>query len=312
MHETVYCELPQLGLIRFTGADAQTFLHNQLTCDVAGLAPNRSTYGGYCTPKGRLLATFVLWRAEQGFFMQLPACLCEGIRKQLAKFILRSKVKMDDGTAGWTLIGVAGRDAAALVQRAAGVAPRKTHEIVHAADTTVIHLPADRYTILVPRNETARIMESLCSGAGEVEPEYWDWLEIRAGLPAIYPATQETFVPQMVNLDLIGGLSYTKGCYPGQEIVARTHYLGRLKSRMYLANIAAADKPQPGDKLYSAGLGEQASGTIVNAARSQTGGYDVLAVIQTSAAASGDVHWKALDGPVLKRLPMPYPIPGSE
>ncbi|HXF65549.1 MAG TPA: folate-binding protein YgfZ [Burkholderiales bacterium] len=312
MHETVYCELPQFGLIRFTGEDAQAFLHNQLTCDVAALAPDRSTYGGYCTPKGRLLATFLLWRSEQGFFMQLPASLCESIRKQLSKFILRSKVKAADGTADWELIGVAGRDAAALVQRAAGVAPRRIHEITRASDATVIHLPVDRYAIFVTRNRAARIVESLCPGADRVEPEHWDWLDIRAGVPVIHPATQEAFVPQMANLDLIGALSYTKGCYPGQEIVARTHYLGRLKSRMYLANIAASDKPQPGDKLYCAGLGEQASGAIVSAARSPEGGYDALAVIQSSAAGSGDVHWKALDGPVLKRLPMPYPIPGSE
>jgi len=307
MTKCMFCELSHFGLIRFSGADAQAFLHNQLSCDVAALAQSKSTYGSYCTPKGRVLATFLLWRAGEDFFMQLPSPLREPIQMQLSKYILRSKVKATDVSSEWTLIGVAGKDAVALVQRAVGDVPRGIQDVIHARDSMVIRLPGDRYEIVAAKASPG-IIESLSDGAEKANPEHWDWLDIRAGVPVVLPSTQEAFVPQMVNLDLIGGLSLTKGCYPGQEIVARMHFRGTLKQRMYLANIAGADRPQPGENLYSSDFGGQACGRIVNAARSPEGGYDALAVIQIASAERGDVRWKTPDGPALRMLPLPYEL----
>lgn len=295
MGTVIVCELSQFGLIRFFGAESQSFLHNQLTCDVAALESGKNTYGSYCSPKGRVLATFLLWRTGDDYFMQLRSSLREPTQKQLSKFILRAKVKVADASPEWTLIGVAGKDAIALVQRVAD-------------GEMVIKLPGERYEIAVTRGKTQAILAAFDSDAEKVTPEYWDWLDIRAGVPVILPATQEAFVPQMVNLDLLDGVSLTKGCYPGQEIVARMHYRGTLKQRMYLANIAGADSPQPGDRLYSPDFGEQACGTIVNAARSPTGGSDVLAVIQIASAEKGEVHWKALTGPALRFMQLPYSV----
>ena len=306
MTKNLFCELAHFGLIRFSGAEAQTFLHNQLTCDVGTLAPSTSTYGSYCTPKGRVLATFLLWRSGEDFFMQLPSSLREPIQKQLSKFILRAKVKATDATPEWTLLGVVGKDAAAIVQRAVGEAPKAVHQVAHASGAMVIKVPGGRYEIVAARDKAQALLTSLVSGAEMAGADYWDWLDIRGGIPTIVIATQEAFVPQMVNLDLIGGVSLSKGCYPGQEIVARMHYRGTLKQRMYLANVAGGDSPQPGDKLYSSDFGEQACGTIVNAVRSPEGGYDVLAVIQIASAEKGDVRWKSSGGPALKLLPLPY------
>jgi hypothetical protein len=307
MTKSVFCEISRLGLIRFSGAEAQAFLHNQLSCDVAALTPGKSTYGSYCTPKGRVLATFLLWRAGEDFFMQLPSPLREPIQIQLSKYILRSKVKATDASSDWTLIGIAGKDASALVQRAVGDVPRGVHDVINTQDAMVIRLPGDRYEI-VAANKSPAVIESLSDGAEKADPDYWDWLDIRAGVPVILPATQEAFVPQMVNLDLIGGVSLTKGCYPGQEIVSRMHYRGTLKQRMYLANIAESGRPLPGERLYSPDFGEQACGTVVNAARSPEGGHDVLAVIQIASAEKGDIHWKAADGVPLKFLTLPYAV----
>jgi len=242
-----------------------------------------------------VLATFLLWRTGDEFFMQLPSSLREPIQKQISKYILRAKVKVADASPDWTLIGVVGTGAAALVQRVAG-------------GETVIKLPGERYEIAVTRGKDQAILAALASETEKVSPEHWDWLDIRAGVPVILPATQEAFVPQMLNLDLIGGVSLTKGCYPGQEIVARMHYRGTLKQRMYLANVAGSESPQPGDKLYSPDFGEQACGTIVNAARSPEGGSDVLAVIQIASAEKGDVHWKSPSGPMLKLMQLPYSV----
>lgn len=308
MTKSIFCELAQSGLIRFSGVEAQAFLHNQLSCDVAALTGNKSTYGSYCTPKGRVLAIFLLWRSGEDFFMQLPSPLREPIQKQLSKYILRSKVKATDAFSDWMLIGVAGRGAAALVQRTVGEVPKAVHEVAPAPEAMVINLPGARYEIVAAREKAPTVLASLASGAEKADPDYWDWLDIRAGVPLVLPATQEAFVPQMVNLDLIGGVSFEKGCYPGQEIVSRMHYRGTLKQRMYLANIAGSDRPQPGEKLYSSDFGEQACGTIVNAARSPEGGCDVLAVIQIASAERGDVHWKSPGGPPLKLLSLPYEV----
>jgi tRNA-modifying protein YgfZ len=308
MIKTGFCELSQLGLIRFSGEDAQVFLQNQLTCEVDALSAGQSTYGAYCTPKGRVLATFLLWRAEQGFFMQLPSSLREPIQKQLSKYILRSKVKAADATAEWTPAGIMGKDAAALVQRMAGAAPQAVHQVAQTPVAMVIRLPGDRFEIVAARDKAATALQALAAGAEKADAEQWQRQVIRAGVPMILPETQEEFVPQMINLDLIGGVSYEKGCYPGQEIVARMHYRGTLKQRMYLANVASAEHLQPGEKLYSPDFGEQACGTVVNAARSSEGGHDLLAVIQISAADRGNLHWKSPDGPALKLLPLPYSV----
>lgn len=307
MTTNALCELSHLGLIRFTGAEAQAFLHNQLTCDVAALASRKSTYGSYCNPKGRVLATFLLWHLGEDFYMQLPSTLREPTQKQLSKYILRAKVKAEAADE-WTLFGISGRDARALVDHAVRASPEMDHNVADAAGTMVIKLPGERYQIAAPREKAQAVLTSLASGSEKAAPEHWDWLDIRAGVPVILPETQEAFVPQMVNLDLVGGVSLTKGCFPGQEIVARMHYRGTLKQRMYLANIATNERPQPGDKLYSPDFREQACGTIVNAAPSPEGGQDVLAVIQIASAEKGEVHWKTPGGAILKRMPLPYAV----
>ncbi len=300
------CDLSDLGLIHFSGDDAQSFLQSQLTCDVADLAAHRSVYSSYCTPKGRMLAAFLLWRAGPDFFMQLPASLREAIQKQLSKYILRAKVKASDTSAAYACFGISGDGARDLLNEVFGDAPAAVHEVRRAPDATLLKLPVERYEVVVAATRADEVREGLQRHAAPASAQDWNWLDIRAGIPVITPATQGEFVPQMVNLDLIGGLSFTKGCFPGQEIVARMHYRGQLKQRMYLAHIPSEISPQPGDKLYAADFGEQSCGMIVNAAPAPEGGYDALAVIQMSSAEAGEVHWKGLDGPALRFLPLPY------
>lgn len=293
MADVIPSLLPQWSLLRFSGADAQAFLQGQLTCDVAALQAGSSTYGGYCTPKGRLLATFLLWLSADGYTMMLPAALAEPIRKRLAMYVLRSKVKIEDLTPDLACIGIFGADAAQQIAALAGAMPERLHDVTVSDGVTVIQLPSQRYLAILPRAQAGM------TDGGDA----WTGLDIAAGIPIILPATQEEFVPQMVNLDLIGGLSYTKGCYPGQEIVARTHYLGKLKQRMCRASVAAP--AAPGDKLYCAELGEQSGGMIVNSAGGADGRFDVLAVLQTAHARAG-WHLGSLQGPALELAALPY------
>ena len=304
-----FARLHHLGLILFEGADAQAFLNGQLTSDVQALLPGHSQYGGYCTPKGRLLATFLLWRREQSFFLQLPAALQEPVQRQLAKFILRSKVTASDVSAAWVRFGAAGGDAGQRLEGILGFVPAAPGEVRHGINAIVIKLPVERYEIAVAASRAGEFEEALVKqGFARSQPEFWQRLDICAGVPVITPATQEEFVPQMVNLDLIGGVSFVKGCYPGQEIVARMHYLGRLKQRMYRFHIASSDAPRPADKLYSGAFGGQACGTIVDATPAPEGGYDSLAVVQIDQARDGNLHLQAADGPVLELRDLPYPV----
>jgi tRNA-modifying protein YgfZ len=288
--------LPQWSLLRFIGPDAQNFLHGQLTCDVLALKTGSSCYGGYCTPKGRLLATFLLWADTAGYTMMLPAALAAAIHKRLKMYILRSKVQTEELTPALACIGVAGADTARQITALGGTVPPLVHGVETANDITVIALPINRYLVITPQAPTTAAADASA----------WDALDIAAGIPFIQPATQEEFVAQMVNLDLIGGLSYTKGCYPGQEIIARTHYLGRLKQRMFLARVDAT--ATAGDKLYSADLGEQSSGMIIAGVPMGDGQHDVLAVMQTATAGNTPYHLGSPQGPALQLGVLPYKI----
>lgn len=303
---TGFARLSHFGLIRFSGADAQAFLQGQLSCDVNALLPGQAVYGSYNTPKGRMLASFLLWRDDSGYAMQLPRSLCELVRKRLSMYILRSKVQARDGSDDCVLLGAAGAESELelLFGAIPGVLSMTTRPDAH-----LLRLDSSRFLLAIGPGQIPAIETALLGTLSTIPEATWDWTNIRAGIPFILPATQEQFVPQMANLDLINGVSFSKGCYPGQEIVARMHYLGKLKQRMYLANIAGDDIPQPGDKLYSADTGEQATGMVLNSAPAPEGGHAVLAVMHISSFLAGDVRLKSKAGARLSFVELPYKIP---
>ena len=297
------------GLLRFSGEHAESFLQAQLSCDVTVTAGGKSTYGSYCTPQGRVLATFLLWRAGADYFMQLPLPLCAPLHKRLSMYILRSKVKAADASSEYALAGVSGGEAVQIVSNVLGGVPPSAHDVMQFETATVMRLAPDRFEIVTPVAHKAVVLAGLSAASVEADGYGWARLDMNAGIPWVTPATQEAFVPQMLNLDLIGAVSFSKGCYPGQEIVARAHYRGQVKQRMYRARIAG--DVHEGDRLFSADMGDQASGTVVNAVPADAGGCDVLAVIQRSSVDAGRVHWKSLEGPLLQFMPLPYFVPRS-
>ncbi|MEO1765665.1 YgfZ/GcvT domain-containing protein [Thiobacter aerophilum] len=307
--EPILADLSHFALIRFTGEDAQTFLQGQLSNDVRLLNGRNSQWAAYCTPKGRMLATFLLWKDDaDGYLMQLPTSLREPVQKRLSMFVLRARVKISDASDEWVRLGVAGPGAAQIVEAQFESVPGAAHELLATTAGSVLRLAGECFELLCAPEQAPKLWTALAAHCRPVGSSRWDWHLIRAGIPVVLPQTQEEFVPQMANFELVGGVNFKKGCYPGQEIVARTQYLGKLKRRMYLAHLDSEQAPMPGDPLYSADMQEQASGMVVNAAPAPEGGYDLLAVIQTSSAASEPIHWKSLDGPVLHLLKLPYPI----
>ncbi|MES2405746.1 MAG: folate-binding protein [Pseudomonadota bacterium] len=302
----VFADLAALGLIAFNGEDTATYLQGQLTNDVRKLAAGAAQYSGFCSPKGRLLASFLLWNQDDATYMQLAGDLQETIQKRLSMFILRSKVKARDARPEVVRIGMAGKRAAQLIEATLGALPTADMGVTHTPAGNIIRLAAERYQIITSPESAAILNAAFSREASQIDYPVWQWLEIRAGIPTILPATQEQFVPQMVNFDLTNSVNFQKGCYTGQEIVARTQYLGKLKRRMYLVH--SDSHATPGDELYSADMEGQASGMIVNAQPAPSGGWDALAVIQISSADAHPIHLKSLDGARLVIESLPYSL----
>lgn len=294
-----------LAGIGFDGPDAAAFLHSQLSTDVEGMAVGAATWTSYNSPKGRMLATALLWRrGQEAFVAYVAADLAEALRKRLAMFVLRSKVAVTDRAAGRILLGVAGPDARGAVEAAFGSAPE--HGRGHAGDDAdIVATPDGRYLVDAPAASPGAARMRLSSDSADAS--FWDWLGVRAGIPQITRATQDLFVPQTTNFDLVGGINFRKGCYPGQEIVARMQYLGRLKERLFAFHVDGAP-PAAGSRVHGQPASD-AVGTVVNAAPSPTGGSDLVAVVSWSAVEAGGLRAGGPDGPAMTPLDLPYTVP---
>lgn len=305
----IIADLSHLALLQVSGADAAAFLQGQVTNDIQLLDGSNSQYAGYCMAKGRLLAIFLVFMHYGHFHLQLNGALGEQIAKRLRMYVLRSKVTIADSTNDVIRIGVAGANAPAALQAMFAEVPQAPHRLVNGETATLLRLPgsAPRYEILTEAQHAESIWDQLQKSCTPVGKSGWDWLEIHAGIPDITPATQEAFVPQMVNLDALDGINFKKGCYTGQEIVARTHYLGKVKRRTQLAHVAMPELPLPGAMVYGAGSTEPV-GMVVSAAPAPGGGCDLLAEIRLESVEAGAVHLENSAGPELALLPLPYPL----
>ena len=266
-------------LLRFHGSDAKTFLQGQLTCDLDQVTADQAQFGGYCTPKGRLLANFMLLSTSQGYLMQLPADVSASVANRLRKFVLRADVKIERES-GLRALGLAGPAASALLHQELGALPQRQLAMVLHAHASVVRLPGENLLVLAALTEMAALWVLLAKRAVPAGAECWNWVQIQAGVPWITAATQDQFLPQMIGLDAIGGVSFDKGCYTGQEIVARTHYLGEVKRKLRLGRTRGGVRA--GDALLRAG---QQCGTVLNAAPIPGDGWALLAVVSEQAAA---------------------------
>ena len=307
----VLCELQQFGVLRVAGEEAQSFLQNLLSNDIREVTSTRGQLSSLNNAKGRMLASFLIWSDGEDYLLQLPRSLVEIMRKKLSMYVLRAKVKVSDASDEVIALGVAGNNAEEILREVFNDLPLETCACLRTAQGCVIKLSDTRFQIITAPDKAVYIRNTLSPHAKPVGSAYWDWLNIHSGMPIILPQTQEKFVAQMINFDVIGGINFKKGCYPGQEIVARTHYLGKLKRRMYLVHIETTDLPQAGDELFSADMDGQASGMIVNAAPAPSGGFDTLAVVQMSSQETQTIHWKSLRGEALQFLPPPYALPST-
>ena len=285
-------DLSHLSLLELAGEDAAAFLQGQVTNDVKQLDGSNSQYAGYCNPKGRMLALFFAYAHAGNYYLQLDARLTENIAKRLRMYVLRSKVVVTDVSEKLVRLGVAGKNAEQVLSQQFPQLPQQAHELAGTESGVVIRLPGStpRFEVIVGADQATALWSQLKQQLKPVGRDAWEWLEVQAGIPDIVPATQEEFVPQMVNLDMLGGINYKKGCYTGQEIVARTHYLGKVKRRTQLAHVSTDNAPVAGDDVFVED-GAQPIGKIVRSAPSPAGGFDVLAELRLESLEAGKLRW---------------------
>ncbi|MBL0418796.1 folate-binding protein YgfZ [Ramlibacter sp. AW1] len=287
--------LPHLGVIRVEGEDAATFLHNQLTQDFAGLAPGHARLAAFCNAKGRMQASFIAVPLGAGdIALVTPRDLLERTLKRLSMFVLRARARLADATAAFELRGLAGSAASGLGQPWSHQADGTAHRVaLHPADGT------PRALWLAPTGSAA-------PAGSQLSPALWQWGEVRSAVALVSAPVFEAFVPQMLNYESVGGVNFKKGCYPGQEVVARSQFRGTLKRRAFPAHADTA--LAAGMELFHESDLAQPCGLVAQAAEAPGGGWDAIVSIQLSAAQGGRVTAGTGDGAELALQPLPYPL----
>ncbi|GAB3248015.1 YgfZ/GcvT domain-containing protein [Chitinimonas naiadis] len=298
--------LNDFGLIRFSGEETISFLHGQLSSDIKKLPADGLQYSSYSTPKGRMLSSLLLLREGDDLLLMLPRALLPAIQKRLAMYVMRSKTKASDASAERAILGLIGPQARSVAEQIYGTLPTEAMHSVAVEGGHVSWLGQDRFLLdLTPEDAIIAWPKLVAIGAVPGNDAAWLLSDIRAGILWVQPETQEAFVAQMANMELIGAVSFKKGCYPGQEIVARTQYLGKLKRRTF--RVAASQAMQAGQPLYSPEMNGQACGQIAMAAPVADGGWEALAVVQLASVPQG-VHLENDAGPALQFLDLPYAV----
>jgi folate-binding protein YgfZ len=288
--------LSHLGVLRARGEDAARFLHNQLTQDFVLLRPGEARLAAFCNAKGRMLASFVGFEAgPQEILLVVSRDILAPSLKRLSMFVLRSKVQLSDATAEFVVQGLAGPAAEAAMPGAAPWAKRSDGD-VHC----VRLYPADgQPRVLRVAAPAATLPESLALPA-------WQWGEVRSGIATLSAPVVEAFVPQMLNYESVGGVNFKKGCYPGQEVVARSQFRGTLKRRAFVAHGEAP--MQAGQEVVHEADPDQPCGLVAEAAPAPGGGWDAIVSMQVAAAEGGRLTLGSADGPALQLQPLPYPL----
>jgi folate-binding protein YgfZ len=301
----ILCDLSDLTTLAVSGDDALTFLQGQVTNDVNLLGSDKAHYSGYCSPKGRLLALFLAYRQAEAIHLQFNGELAEPIANRLKMYVMRSKVKLDNIGDDIVKLGISGANAKQALSAFFSTIPALALELSHNENGTLIRLsgPLPRFEIVCNTDSAKRIWSELKKTCQPVGKAAWEWLEIQAGIPDIALSTQEEFVPQMVNLDCLNGINFKKGCYTGQEIVARTHYLGKVKRRTHLLHLATSAPTQAGMDVVTDK--QDVVGKVVRAAPAPNGGYDVLAEIRLDSMEAGDLF---INGVKLELRTLPYAL----
>ncbi len=304
-------DLSHYPVVAVKGEDAMDFLQGQLSNDIKQVSANHTQLSAYCTPKGRMLSIFKVWQYEaHHYLLTLPAELVDTVIPRLRMYVLRSKVELRSAD-DLVHIGFSGPGAPEQLARHINTVPGTANDCAINNELLVTRI-ADkqpRFEIIGPQIKVQELWNKLAADATAVGAHAWEWRNIISGLPVVTAATSEAFVPQMGNLDILDGISFKKGCYPGQEIVARMKYLGKLKQRMFRARVKTRVPPKSGDALYAPNFPNQAAGKVMTAEQADNDYSDLLIVAQISSVEEGDISTAMDDGIAVEIVPLPYEVP---
>ncbi len=299
-----FCRLSHEGLLAVRGPDASKFLQGQLTCNLNYLSADSASLGARCTPKGRMLSSFRIVQQGDGYLLAMASELLDSQLTDLQKYAAFSKSKLSDESAHWLRIGLQGGDA---VLASLGLnLPATADSVIHVDSMLAVRLSDGRSELWAPAAQAEAVLATLNAHLREAPLNDWLLAQVRAGVGQVFGANREQLIPQMINLQALGGVSFKKGCYTGQEIVARMQYLGKLKRRLYRLSLAGDAAPAVATPLFSPVHGSSV-GDVVLAARSSAG-IELLAVVQEDALLDGNLHLGSLEGPALQRLDLPYTL----
>ncbi len=306
--ETIISDLSNRGLLLATGSEVLSFLQGQLTNDVMPAAEGYPILAAHLNPKGRVLANLLIFPFEEGYALDFPGSMVASLQKRLTMFVLRADVRIHNACDTWIRLGVTGRFAAHAAAASIGAEIVDDHQVTKGESGTSVPLPGPipAFLILGPQTASPEIWSRALATAHPVGDPAWRLARIRAGVPEIGAANSEAFIPQEANLEPLSGISYTKGCYTGQEVVARTKHLGRLKRRTY--RIHSSGPLSPGQLLYAASE-DQSQGRIIEAAPAPEGGFEALAVIRIETAeARSPLFPEGQPELTVQLLDLPYSI----
>ncbi|MBT8134767.1 MAG: folate-binding protein [Gammaproteobacteria bacterium] len=314
----IICDLSHFSTVVVAGSDAAEVMQGQFTNDVNKVDEGHSQISAFCNNKGRMLANFRLFQSQQNYFLSIRNDLVDGSIEHLQKYVLRAQVAIQDVSEQLIHIGISGNNAEKLLSQSIDKLNTTVDSVSQNDDYIAIRV-ADkipRYEIFCSLQHAKALWESLSEKTSVTSSTYWDYLNIRNGLPFIDSNTREEFVPQMANMELINGVSFEKGCYTGQEIVARTHYLGKQKRRTYRIKIISDTPPKAGDQLATGTSTEnQYTGTLITVYQTAANEYEALAVIQIKSAESETLKLKDADADAdaeITLLELPYPLEEQE
>jgi folate-binding protein YgfZ len=299
-----FCTLSHEGVLAVRGVDATKFLQGQLTCNLDYLSDGKATLGARCTQKGRMQSSFRILLEGDGVLLAMASELIEAQLLDLKKYAVFSKSRLTDESPAWVRFGLNQADAA-LISLGLDLAP-ETDAVVRANDLIAIRVSPARAELWVRAEQATDVQARLAAQLEEGTLNDWLLGQIRAGIGQVFGQTREELIPQMINLQAVGGVSFKKGCYTGQEIVARMQYLGKLKRRLYRLNLAGDLLPEIGTALFSPVHGSSV-GNVVLAARAENG-VELLAVLQDNAVEDGNIRLSEPEGAPLQLSDLPYTL----
>ncbi len=307
-HDTII-DLSHKGIIKVSGDEAKKFLQGQLTCNMDTITEQQSTIGAYCNPKGRVLATFRIFMGEGCYYLFMPGTIVVPTLAQLQKYAVFSKATLSNDSNNWVQVCVAGPNIPKLLGDFFNHLPLKMNQVSHLHDCIILNISSDikRFLIFAPAASMIPLWQHLCQKATPVGADSWQLINIQNGLPTIYPSTIGHFTPHQINFPALGGVSFNKGCYTGQEVVARMEFLGKLKSHLYRAHVDSQLITRPGTKIM-AKQAEQVidAGDVVIAKPDVNGGMQLLAVVKDEFAIDNCCYLNDQPDYFLHFLPLPY------